>query len=278
MIVDWDERVQVIPLYTPSLDLVDLKRLIINKMEHKFLKKYFKNPIIDEEKLAILAMVIDQTDLSKENKQQLIISSTLIQIAIDVHDLVPVETTQEESELDITLRQLSVLSGDYYSGLYYFLLAEMEDIGMIHAVATAVKEVSEYKMKLYYKEFSTLEDYIDMVKKAESFIIVTIAEYFGLHVLSNWIKDLIFTAKLRKEFDQLHTQSPTPLIDKWPYSSVRNNSEQLLSEVEEIIRAHTAGIEAVLLKPTEELFVFEAQMRYLLDKLIYDVTSVLEEG
>src|SRR5690554_6076045 len=122
--VEWCRRVQVVRLYTSNLDLPKLKVLIEKKMEHKYLKKYFKNSMIDEKKLAILALIINQSNHSEEIKQKLIISTTLVQVAIDIHELVPVGTEHEKTERDVTIRQLNVLSGDLYSGLYYLLLSE----------------------------------------------------------------------------------------------------------------------------------------------------------
>lgn len=268
----------MIPLSTSSLDLQELKKTIKIKMEHKYLKKYFKDPIIDEEKLSILTMIIDHTNFTNEKKQKLIIASTLVQVAIDIHDLVPEGIDLDESEAEITLRQLNVLGGDYYSGLYYLLLSDLEEIEMVHAVASAVKEISESKMKLYYKEFSTFKEYIEIVKKVETLVIVTISKYLNHEALSMLAEKIIIAAKLQKNLVQFHAGKSAPIIDQWTSFSNDPSNDLILQEIESIINENTDQLEESLLNPISDLSPFKTQVNHLLKILIFDVTPVSEEG
>lgn len=247
-------------------------------MKHKYLKKYFKDSMIDEEKLSILAMIIEHTNFTKEKKQQLIIASTLVQVAIDIHDLVPEERDLKESESDVTLRQLSVLSGDYYSGLYYLLLSELEEISLVQAFATAVKEISEYKMKLYYKEFNTFKEYIEIVKKIDTLLIVTISKHLDQEALSRSAEKIIVAAKLQKNIAQFLAGESAPIIDLWNSYSSDRDCDIVLHKAESIVKENTNRLEESLLNPSSELLPFKTQIHDILDKLIYDVTSVSEEG
>lgn len=268
----------MIPLSTSSLDLQELKKAIKIKMKHKYLKKYFKDPIIDEEKLLVLTMVISHTSFTKEKKQELVIASTLVQVAIDIHDLAPEGIDLDESEAEITLQQLNVLGGDYYSGLYYLLLSDLEEIGMVHAVASAVKEISELKMKLYYKEFNTFKEYIEIVKKIETLVIVTISKYLNQEILSSLAGKLILAAKLQKNILQYQVGESAPIIDQWNSISTDENRNLILQKMESAIKENTDQIEKVLSYPTSELSPLKTQISHLLNKLIYDITPVSEEG
>lgn len=266
----------MIPLYTANLDIQQLKILVENKMEHRYLKQYFKSPIIDEEKLAILALIINQTDLSEKTKLKLIISTTLVQVAINIHESVPAGTEHEESERDITVRQLSVLSGDYFSGLYYLILSEIEEIEMIRTVASAIKQISEYKMNLYYNEFNSFNEYIKIVQKVESLLIITVSEYFGYSELSKWAEKTIITSKLSKELNHLQTRDSTPILTSW--SDFSPNDESFMYEAQSIIKENIKQIEENFSNSRGELALVKTQIRYMLDDFIYNVTSVMEEG
>src|SRR5699024_12080275 len=99
-----------------------------------------------------LSVILNNRSMSILRKKQYIITTKLVQIAWDTNDLVPVTNDEMDSEESRVAKQLTVLAGDYYSGLYYLLLSEIEAFDMIHILASAIKEINEYKMKLYYQE------------------------------------------------------------------------------------------------------------------------------
>lgn len=276
-IIERDERVQVILLHNFNIELENLKKLIKGKMEHRYLKKFFENPMIDVDKLALLTMIVNNANLLKERKQDFIIATTLIQVAQDIHELVPIENLDSESELDITRRQLSVLSGDYYSGLYYLLLSEIEEIDMIRVVALTVKEINEYKMKLYFKEFNTFDEYIKLTNKIESLIIVRVSEYLGLSALSVWAERMILTSMLSKEKIRFHNKETAPILDKWLNHSPGLPHDSILREVEYIINDNLKYIEKHILESKDEPMFHETQIRYMLDYLMFNATSVTKE-
>ena len=75
-------------------------------------------------------------------------------------------------------RQLTVLAGDYYSGLYYKILAEVENVPLIRTLAEGIKIVNEHKVAIYRLEDCTVEQYMDTLKKVESTIISKFINFF----------------------------------------------------------------------------------------------------
>ena len=72
-----------------------------------------------------------------------------------------------------------LLAGDYYSGLYYLLLSEIEDIQMIKTLATAIQQINEQKMKLFYEDVSSIDELMETMKAIETSIIYRSCSFNG---------------------------------------------------------------------------------------------------
>src|SRR5690625_4710701 len=119
--------------------------MIEDKIRHSYLEKFIQKPLIDIDKLLILYYIYKDIEIPSNKKQQYITTIMLVQIALDTHELIP---SNGSNTMTKTEKQLSVLAGDYFSGLYYLILAEIEDIEMIEILATAIKKINEHKMIL----------------------------------------------------------------------------------------------------------------------------------
>ncbi|WP_335712435.1 heptaprenyl diphosphate synthase component 1, partial [Neobacillus drentensis] len=117
-----------------------------------YLLNYIEIPIIDEDKLLLLVSIMDRLELSYSDMQNYALSTMLIQIALDTHEHITDASVEEKN------RQLTVLAGDYFSGLYYKLLADSEDIMMIKALSRGIKEVNENKISVYQNEILDIEE------------------------------------------------------------------------------------------------------------------------
>ncbi|MBY0122585.1 heptaprenyl diphosphate synthase component 1 [Bacillus sp. S/N-304-OC-R1] len=141
-----------------------IKEQIEEKIRHPYLLKYIESPIIDEDKLLILISALDHIQLPEDKLRNYAITIMLIQIALDTHELV----SNEELHADqLKHRQLTVLAGVYYSGLYYKILAGLEDISMIRSLATGIKEVNEHKISVYQKAVEAVDILMESIKKVE---------------------------------------------------------------------------------------------------------------
>src|SRR5574339_191225 len=101
----------------------DMKGLITNRISHPYLKQFIQTPNIDEDKLLLIISMLDQHGLTKLEMKDFVVTTILIQIALDTHELVSNTTNPIEKESSLKSRQLTVLAGDYFSGLYYKILA-----------------------------------------------------------------------------------------------------------------------------------------------------------
>lgn len=95
----------------------------------------------------ILYYMMRSRSVSKEQIRLYAVATTLIQMALNVHETV--STDKEVTGAEMHFRQLSVLAGDYYSGLFYRNLAEAGEVAGIACLSGAICDVNEAKMDLY---------------------------------------------------------------------------------------------------------------------------------
>lgn len=258
------------------MEIRRLKTRIEDKIQHSYLEKYIQKPVIDEEKLIILAAIINNTSLSALQKEQYIITTMLVQIALDTHELVPKVNEPDESKESELTKQLSVLAGDYFSGLYYFLLSEIEDFDLIHTLASAIKEINEYKMKLYYNEVNTLHNYINIVGKIESLLILRVANFVNDVAIHAITEELLIINKLIQEKEKISRNGFSPLLTKWlPNNS---NYSSTLNTVDYIIKSNAIYIDQRLVKLSAHQTAFKAHINVKLKSLLFNNTSIAEEG
>jgi heptaprenyl diphosphate synthase len=177
--------------------LSEVKGRIEQKVLHPYLMKFIKTPYIDEDKLLLLISIMDQLELSDKQRENYALATMLIQIALDTHEHISNEKINGIPQ--ITSRQLTVLAGDYYSGLYYKLLADSEDIFMINVLAGGIKEVNEHKISVFQQEFDGIEKLMASIKIIESSLITKIIDYFHVNVWYEVVSNLLLVKRLLSE-------------------------------------------------------------------------------
>ncbi|REJ09730.1 heptaprenyl diphosphate synthase component 1 [Halobacillus trueperi] len=236
----------MIKLNSSDNDIKQLKRKIASKVRHPYLVRFIPEPTIDEDKLVILSSIMDHTNLSEVKKEQYIITTMLVQIALDTHDLVTLSDEDDDREI-VRSRQLTVLAGDYYSGLYYYLLSQLDDIPMIHTLAGAIKEINELKMELYYKDVESFQEFLEGLKKIESLLIQRVASYVQKTAINDMAGEWLLAKKLLEEKRSYQEGNFSPLIDaliKRP--ALLGNSGQVLVNIEQMLQNHMHRLEATI--------------------------------
>jgi heptaprenyl diphosphate synthase len=177
--------------------LIEVKGQVEQKVLHSYLVKFIETPYVDEDKLLLLISIMDQLELSDQQRKNYALATMLIQIALDTHEHVSNKKISGIPEL--TSRQLTVLAGDYYSGLYYKLLADTDDISIIKVLARGIKEVNEHKIFFFQQEFDGMEKLITSIKIIESSLLSKIIDYFQVNVWSETVSNLLLIKRLLSE-------------------------------------------------------------------------------
>lgn len=166
------------------------RELLLEKLSHPYLREHVESPFIDDDRLLLLTSLLEQQEVDQDRAKNYTVTAMLLQIALDTHEHVHNSQLGEEDETH-KRRQLTVLAGIYFSGLYYKLLADMDDIEMIKRLASGVKEVNEHKISLYQKETEAIDKLMESVKLIESSLLGKVADHFDaaewFEFASNWL-------------------------------------------------------------------------------------------
>jgi heptaprenyl diphosphate synthase len=175
--------------HTFSDTMVQLKKMVFDS----YLLKYIEEPVIDDDKLLIVLSILNKQELSDTVIKNYALSTMLIQIALDTHEQIMQASVNDQR------RQLTVLAGDYYSGLYYQLLSEAEEITMIKALSNGIKEINEHKILIYHMDHTNTDGLMTSLKTIESSLFIKLSEYFKVEFWDEFIANVLFIKRLMKE-------------------------------------------------------------------------------
>ncbi|WP_382361350.1 heptaprenyl diphosphate synthase component 1 [Lentibacillus kimchii] len=228
------------------MEIRHLKALIKDKMHHDYIEQYVKTPSPDESKLCVMSSILKQSAVSEERKQHYIVTAMLIQIALDTHDQVTDTDESVSCDKSEKTKQLSVLAGDYYSGLYYLILSEAEETGMTRALATSITEINELKMQLYHETFHSLEAFIDVIKTLESRLIMRMAEFVGETALSSIAAEWLIIKKLMTIKHHIMSSGLDTAFDPWSSSNPVTDYQTVLDTIDLVISKENSVIDKQL--------------------------------
>lgn len=221
-----------------------VKKLLENKIHHSYLEKYINKPYIDLDKIATLLLIFDEVDLSKQKKYDYIISVMLVQIALDTHELV---TNESRTITDDIERQLSVLAGDYYSGLYYKTLSDLDEIFLIKVLANAIKQINEKKMQLYKLEVNSWHELINIIGEIESLLYTNVAECYEFPKADlQFISEILLVNRLIKEVDNIESNQFSYIQQYVEQKLVTPSNSSLIYSLETEIDEHQEIINCLM--------------------------------
>ncbi|MFQ6340168.1 heptaprenyl diphosphate synthase component 1 [Bacillus sp. AF62] len=188
-----------------------IKEKLMEKLRHPYFINYIEEPFIDEEKIALLYGALKSANLHIEQIEHYVVTIMLVQIALDTHERVSNKAGEEEIEFH-KCRQLTVLAGDYYSGLYYYLLSMNRDIVLIRALAEGIKEINEHKIMLYQKAHETTDDIMKSVVTIESALLQKTCDHFHLSHWKPFITYVLGGNRLQKEIQLYANKQHSPVF------------------------------------------------------------------
>lgn len=266
-----------------------MKQHIVNKISHPYLQRFIQNPIIDEDKLLLIISMLDQHGLTKLEMEDFVVTTMLIQIALDTHECVTNSSINSEKETLLKSRQLTVLGGIYYSSLYYKILAKSSNLSLIRVLSEGIKEINEHKIQFYHKDSHEIEDLMNSIMIIESALVTKLSYYLHEGVWNKVSSHFLFIKRLLEEKKNFIQDGYSPLFDgliKIMFSKENQKLDNLsLEQKNDLLRIceqYINGSIQVMEGNLQKIPFINENLKYRLSHLLHNQNSnaktFVEEG
>lgn len=123
--------------------IISMEIDVLKAVRQRTLDQLTEGPYVKEARLFFLLLPFFNGEQWSEKMESSARTVAIVYAALHSHDRVREEMPISKEQ------QLTVLAGDFYSGIYYQLLAESKNIEMVQKLATAIIQVSEKKASFH---------------------------------------------------------------------------------------------------------------------------------
>jgi heptaprenyl diphosphate synthase len=146
---------------------------VLKAVQQRTLEKFTEGPCVERERLFFLLLPFFDQKQWSEDIEESAKTVSIVYAALHAHDQV------KQDILATKKQQLTVLAGDFYSGIYYQMLANANNIAMIQRLATAIIKVSEKKAAFYDGEIYTIGEIEQSIYQIETELLSSFYHFYG---------------------------------------------------------------------------------------------------
>ncbi|WYP28256.1 heptaprenyl diphosphate synthase component 1 [Alkalihalobacillus sp. FSL W8-0930] len=199
---------------------------------HPYIEKYIPSVGIDDEKCRLFYASLSKKT-SKEDAFVITLCAMLVQAALDVHEEVTLHPVHSDDARKN--RQLHVLIGDYYSSLYYYLLAGADHVPLTRLFSHTLQEINEQKMNVYEVHHADYVEMADHVRFIESGLYGKLLEQFELSEDKEIFEKLFFYKRFMDEWNKWTGDQDSSLIRTFlKHTDVSRQQDALLQKQDEL--------------------------------------------
>lgn len=165
-----------------------IQQLAQKYMQYPMIQAHTKLPELSHLRLRLLYEGLQEHSNHKDQGELYTLATALVQLGMDTHDGIDTRL-ERRTEQEMRTRQIRVLSGDYFSALFYQLLAKAGHVELITELSRGVCEVNRLKIDHYLrmKQFKLLsEDYIEQMVSIRSELFQMYDRYLNGSFAAQW--------------------------------------------------------------------------------------------
>jgi len=142
-------------------------------VHHPILKRSIGEVELDETKAFLLLLPLLNGEKWTESMNAAAVAVGAVHAALDVHDAI------EPYDATTTQQQLKVLSGDYFSGIHYRILAALPEISFIQELSKTIGQINETKTNFHDHSPRGAKELLETIQILEAGCIIRFLHSFG---------------------------------------------------------------------------------------------------
>lgn len=201
-----------------------LKTYILDTIQHNTLLKYTGTPLLNEKQLFFLLLPKLNGQAWTEDTMTSAMTVGIVHASLAEHDKV------HEANATSKEQQLTVLSGDYYSGRYYQLLAQSGNIELIRKLSEAIVDRCEHEITVYEREGRSFDDWVKDLTVIETALIERFFYVYQFDGYLEVMQEALTAARLKRELEALVKDEPSVYVNCMQLSLGKQPVEEALRQ------------------------------------------------
>lgn len=181
---------------------------VLQVLQQRTLDKYTAGPSVERARLFFLLLPFFDGQQWPEDVEDSAKTVAIVYAALHAHDQVKEDSPVSKSQ------QLTVLAGDFYSGIYYQLLSNSNNIKMIQLLASGIIGVSEKKATLYESQKMSIAGIENAAEVIETRLLRIFYDYYGFSQYASIAEPAMEYIYFSKQLDLLRSGIETNLLSK----------------------------------------------------------------
>ncbi|KGR84965.1 heptaprenyl diphosphate synthase component 1 [Lysinibacillus odysseyi] len=216
-----------------------LKTYILDTIQHNTLLKYTGTPLLNEKQLFFLLLPKLNEEAWTEETTTSAMTVGIVHASLAEHDRI------HETDATSKEQQLTVLSGDYYSGRYYQLLAQTGNVELIRKLSEAIVDRCEHEITVYEREGRYFQDWVKALSVIETALIERFFYVYRFDSYLEVMQEALTAARLNRELEALIKGEPSVYVNCMQFSlGEQPVGEALRQEISRRKQIVTAILEA----------------------------------
>lgn len=229
-----------------------LKTNIFLHVRHRTLLQYTGNPVLDENQLFYLLLPLLNGEKWNEQTDESAITVGIVHASLFEHEKISEKNAVSKEQ------QLTVLSGDYYSGRYYEILARSGNISLIRQLSEGIANRCEHQMRVYESKQYTIQKWYEAISVIQTELIKRFYQVYQFEQYSVYMHTGLLMLQLKKELLNLQKGEPSRLFKKMIESISEDefSFEQMIqNEIESLKRLLNEYLQSSVLKDELKLYI-----------------------